>query len=279
MNIALIFAGGTGTRMGKQARPKQFLELHGKPVIIYTLQAFDQHKDIDAIVVVCKKDWIDFLNKKIAEFGLKKIAGVVCGGASGQESIYQGLKFCDEHHTRFNSNNTATNNGNSNNKENSSANPCASAHDDVAPYMDDVNPCVLVHDGVRPLIDEATITRCIESVQKYGNAITVVDSIETIVREQNSVVQEIVDRTSCKMARAPQAFYLKDLLQAHNQAKKDCLTESFIDSASLMQHYGHTLYVVKGNRENIKITTPIDFYSFAGLVDGAAGVFGSTEDM
>ena len=237
MNVALIFAGGTGSRMGNQARPKQFLELHNKPVIIYTLQAFETHEQIDGIVVVCKKDWIDFLNEQITKFELKKIAGVVEGGTSGQNSIYRGLEFCEKN------------------------------------YASDT--CVLVHDGVRPLIDKTTITRCIDSVKKYGNAITVVPSIETIIREQDNTVQEIVDRTSCKMARAPQSFYLKDLLDAHRRAQGEHLDKSFIDSASLMQYYGHKLHVVEGNRENIKITTPIDFYSFAGLVDGAAGVFGS----
>lgn len=89
MNYALIFAGGTGQRMNTKTRPKQFLELYGKPIILYTIEAFENHPAIDGIVVVCLKDWISFLKKKIAHYDITKVVDVIPGGATGQESIRQ----------------------------------------------------------------------------------------------------------------------------------------------------------------------------------------------
>lgn len=141
MNIAVIFAGGTGQRMNSRTKPKQFLLVHGKPIIIYTLEAFDQHPDIDAIVVVCLKEYIDVLEQLITKFGVGKIAAIVPGGSSGQESIRNGV--------------------------------------DKANRLYPADSVVIVHDGVRPLIDQQTITDCIVSVKKNGSAVTVVPATET----------------------------------------------------------------------------------------------------
>jgi D-ribitol-5-phosphate cytidylyltransferase len=238
-NIALIFAGGTGRRMSSASRPKQFLELHGKPIIVYTLEVFEAHPQVDAVVVVCLADWIGFLEDRVARAGLKKVQAIVAGGCDGQASIRNGVRAC------------------------------------AGRYPED--SCVLVHDGVRPLVDAATISRCIECVRAHGSAVTVVPAIETIVRQEGGVVTEIVDRASCEMARAPQAFLLGELARAHERAVEDGLGSAFIDTAGLMAHYGCELRVVEGNPENIKITTPVDFYSFAGIVDGAAGMFDAGE--
>lgn len=126
MNYALIFAGGTGQRMNTKTRPKQFLELYGKPIILYTIEAFENHPAIDGIVVVCLKDWIPFLKKKIAHYDIAKVIDVVPGGVTGQESIRNGLAALG-----------------------------AAVGRDHA---------VFVHDGVRPLVSDETITRCAESV-------------------------------------------------------------------------------------------------------------------
>ena len=142
MNIALIFAGGTGQRMNAGAVPEQFLKLHGKPIIIYTIEQFENHTQIDEIVVVCLEKWIPYLKKLLENFCIRKVNVIVPGGKTGQESIYNGIKVIFE---KFPS-----------------------------------DSIVLVHDGVRPLIDEATITANIDSVKKYGNAITVTPAIETL---------------------------------------------------------------------------------------------------
>ncbi|MEE0706776.1 MAG: 2-C-methyl-D-erythritol 4-phosphate cytidylyltransferase [Adlercreutzia sp.] len=228
MNCALIFAGGTGQRMNTKTRPKQFLELHGKPIILYTIEVFENHPDIDAIVVVCLEDWIPFLRKKLVHYDIAKVVAVVPGGATGQQSIRHGL-------------------------------------DALAEQVGE-NATVLVHDGVRPLISPETISDCIASVQEKGSAITVTPAIETIVQEDDGEIVNVIERQACRLAKAPQCFNLGELLAAHRQAEKDGLGD-FIDSATMMRHYGHTLYAVEGTPENIKITTPSDFYIFRAFVD------------
>lgn len=191
MNIAVIFAGGTGQRMNSRTKPKQFLLVHGKPIIIYTLEAFDQHPDIDAIVVVCLKEYIDVLEQLITKFGVGKIAAIVPGGSSGQESIRNGV--------------------------------------DKANRLYPADSVVIVHDGVRPLIDQQTITDCIVSVKKNGSAVTVVPATETIVQSEDGVITNIIDRKQCQLARAPQCFRLGELHDAHHKAVEEGLGD-FIDS-------------------------------------------------
>ena len=229
MNIAVIFAGGTGQRMNTKTLPKQFLELHGKPILVYTLEHFEKHRQIDGIVLVCVQDWLDYCEELLQKYHIKKVKAVVPGGQSGQESIRNGLNKAAE----------------------------------LFPQ----DSVVLIHDGVRPLIDEETISKDIAGVQQNGSAITVSPAIETIaLRSDTGEVGEIIERSRCQMAKAPQCFYLKDILSAHKKAQQENRND-FIDSASLMRHYGHSLFTVEGPTENIKITTPSDFYLFRALLD------------
>lgn len=229
MNYALIFAGGTGSRMNSKTLPKQFLELHGKPIIIYTIELFEEHPDIDGIVVVCLEKYIPYLEKLLKRFQITKVQAIVPGGDNGQESIYHGVRKLHE----------------------------------ICPE----DSIVLVHDGVRPLIDEDTITANIECARQNGNAITTSHAIETVVlcNDEGQIVQ-IADRSHCEMARAPQTFILKELYDCHQRAIKENI-HSFIDSASLMRYYGATLHTVEGPADNIKITTPPDFYIFRAIKD------------
>ena len=183
-NVAVIFAGGTGQRMNTRTRPKQFLELHGKPIIVYTLEVFDQHKEIDGIVLVMLESWIGYTEELVRKYGLKKVRKIVPGGASGQESIYNGLKGAAEFY----------------------------GDEDI----------VLIHDGVRPLIDEDTITENIRSVKERGTAITVTAAIETItMKDQTGAVGTIIDRSQCQLARAPQSFRLGHILGVHDRARQE----------------------------------------------------------
>lgn len=228
MNNVLIFAGGAGRRMNSRSKPKQFLKLYGKEIIIHTLDNFQNHPEVDNIVVVCIKGWIEYLQKLLAQYDMDKVRLIVAGGKTGQESIYNGLR----------------------------------ALSDFAPE----DSIVMVHDGVRPFVTDTLISDCIKSVKKNGSAITVTPAIETIVELDGKKIQTITDRSKCYLAKAPQCFYLGELLAAHEKAIKDGNT-SMIDSASLMKHYGHSLYVVPGSADNIKITTPADFYTFRALYD------------
>lgn len=230
MNIAVIFAGGTGQRMNTASKPKQFLELHGKPIIIYTLEYFQKHSQIDGIVVVCLESWIDYCENLLKKYQIDKVLKIVPGGNSGQESIFNGLE---------------------------------AAHQ----ISDNEQDIVLIHDGVRPLINEALITNCIASVKKHGNAITVSPAIETILlKTEDGDIGNILKRSECEMAKAPQCFYLNDIYSCHLKAKA-AGKDDFIDSASLMQYYGYKLNAVEGPLENIKITTPADFYIFRAIMD------------
>ena len=135
MNIGIIFAGGIGERMHSKDRPKQFLEIHNKPIIVHTIEHFENNELIDDVIVVCVEEWIDYFNELIYKFGLTKIKKVVGGGKSGQLSIYNGL--------------------------------CAAKE-----LVGDEDAVVLIHDGVRPLINSQLLTKNIENVKKYGSSIT-----------------------------------------------------------------------------------------------------------
>lgn len=229
MNIAIIFAGGTGQRMNTKTKPKQFLELHGKPIIIYTLEHFDQHELIDGIIVVCVKDWINYCQSLVEKFHVEKVKAIIPGGETGMLSRFEGVKKAAEL------------------------------------YQDDT--ICLMHDGVRPMIDHDIISRNIESVEMYGSAVTVAPAIETIaVRGTDNKVGQIIDRSKCQMAKAPQSFRLGKLFEAHQKAVEDGMLDC-IDTAYLMQLQGNDVYTVEGSAENIKITTPTDFYTFRALMD------------
>ena len=233
MNIAAIFAGGSGIRMNTKSRPKQFLELHGKPIIIYTLELFDNHPDIDAITIACIQSWIPFLEKQIRKFEINKVVKIVPGGATGQESIYNALCAAEQHAL-------------------SSQGP-----------LDGVN--VLIHDGVRPLITEQTITDNINKVMECGSCITCVPATETLVVRQQDDSLQIPSRKDSLIARAPQSFRLTDIISAHRKAIDEGRND-FIDSCTMMSHYGYTMGIVNGPVENIKITTPTDFFVFRAMV-------------
>lgn len=230
MNIAVIFAGGTGQRMHSKDVPKQFLKMHKKPIIIYTLEIFENHPEIDAIVIACVDTYIDYLNDLIYKYRIDKVKKIVPGGSTGQMSIYHGLEAAKE-----------VCNGN--------------------------DTIVLIHDGVRPLINDKVISDNIASVKKNGSAITTGVVQETIlVVNDNESIEYVPDRSHSRVAKAPQSFWLSDILSAHYQAQKEGIT-NYIDSCTLMKNYGHKLFLVDGPSENIKITTPGDFFVMRAFLD------------
>lgn len=231
MNIAVIFAGGAGQRMHSKERPKQFLEMNSKPIIIHTLEHFEKHPQIDAIVIACIEDWIPHLEELIYKYRIDKVKKIVPGGKSGQMSIYKGLR----------------------------------AARDIANNNDDI---VLIHDGVRPLINANVITRNIESVKKNGSAITTSPVQETIlvVTEESSSIDYVPSRKNSRVAKAPQSFWLKEILSAQEKAIAEG-HEDFIDCCTLMQAYNYKLFLIDGPKENIKITTPEDFYIMRAILE------------
>ncbi|MEE3404682.1 MAG: IspD/TarI family cytidylyltransferase [Acutalibacteraceae bacterium] len=230
MNIGVIFAGGVGSRMHSKDVPKQFLEIHNKPIIIHTLEYFERNDEIDAVVISCVEEWIPFLEKLLYKYRIEKVKKVVRGGATGQLSIYNGLRAAKE-------------------------------------VAGDEKSIVLIHDGVRPLISEELLSANIESVKKYGSAITSGIVKETIVIVgEDGMVEQVPSREKSRVAKAPQSFWLDDILEAHGKALSDGV-ENAIDSCTLMKSYGYRLHMVDGPYENIKITTPDDFYTMRAILD------------
>lgn len=228
-NIAIIFAGGSGARMGS-GMPKQFLEVAGKPIIIHTLDIFEEHDMIDKIYIACKEEYIKHLKKLIEKNLIKKVAGIVPGGTTGQDSIYKALKLAYEE-----------NDG-----------------DDI----------VLIHDGVRPYINSAVISEDIECVKQHGSAVTCTPLFETpVISSDGKTIEEAPSRDTFFTAQAPQCFYLKDVVAAHEQMRQNNPHyDGIIDTCTLMKKLGHDLVMVQGNRGNVKVTTPEDLYIFHGLV-------------
>ena len=205
---ALIFAGGTGKRMNTKTLPKQFLELHGKPIIIHTIEHFESHPEIKDIVVVCVDGWLDYCRDLLARFNIKKVSQVVPGGETGQMSIFNGLEALQEKYQE---------------------------NDDY----------VLIHDGVRPLIDGETISKNIESVKKYGTAITVKPVIETVVQvDEDNIINNVIERSTCQTAVAPQSFVLSEIYSLHMRAQAEKLFD-MTDSATLARYFGLPLHTVR----------------------------------
>ena len=228
MNIALIFAGGSGQRMNSKQKPKQMLELHGKPIIIYTLEEFEYHPQIDKIVIVSLESVIVELEKYIRRFELSKVAKIVKGGTTGFDSILNGL----------------------------------SALEDIATDGD----IVLIHDGVRPLVDEPTITSCIDCAKKNGNAIPSVPVSEGIIVSRNGeTVDDFPDRSIEYATKAPQTFEYRTIYDLYKRAKTENLTP--IESAHLCHYYGVKLHMIKGSYINIKVTTATDYYTFRAIYE------------
>lgn len=228
MAKALIFAGGTGRRMNSCSKPKQFLEMHGKPIIIYTLEHFEYHEEIDGIVIVCIKEWIEELKGLLNRYGITKVLNIVPGGDTGHDSIYYGLmamkEFCSK------------------------------------------NDIVLIHDGVRPLINEELISKNIESVKKHGNTITSEPVRESVVRckDKDNII-DVPPRDQMFVAKAPQSFRYGEILRLYEMAQED--GRKTIDSSHLCSLYKVPMHIVLSTKNNIKITEPADFYIYRAIYE------------
>lgn len=224
MNIAIIFAGGKGMRMGSEV-PKQFLELDGEPILANTIRRFEQNENIDKIYVSTRPEYIDFVKRMAQVYQFIKVVDVVEGGETALDSQYLALeRACDE-------------------KDN---NPKDSI--------------VLMHDGVRPFISNEIIDKVIEGVRENGNSITAVPATETVfVSNDGKTIETIPPRQNCYLAKAPQGYRIGELLEAFHKIQSspegygDCT-----DSCSIMRKCGKDIFFVPDGPHNIKITRPID---------------------
>lgn len=234
-NIVLIIAGGVGARMGQDI-PKQFINVYDKPVIVYTLEAFQKHPSIDAIEVVCLDGWHDVLWAYAKQFGIAKLENVVSGGKNGQDSIRNGLY-------------------------------------DIASRHNGSDDIVLVHDAIRPMVSNDIISDNIRVCRQYGNAITVVPCTAAMLKTFDSLsTEEQVPRDNLKITQTPQAFFLQDIIAAHKEALKKGITNS-VASCTMYIELGRKLYMSAGSEKNLKLTTAEDIEIFKALLNAKKDVW------
>lgn len=229
MNVAIIIAGGNGNRMGQDI-PKQFLNVYDKPIIIYTLEGFQNHPMIDAIEVVCIEGWSDVLKAYAKQFDINKLKWVVSGGESGQESIRNGV---------FNLESKI-----------------------------DGNDIVIIHDGIRPIVDETVLSDVIIKCQTYGNAVTSTPYNDQIfmVDDEISTVQ-FIPRETLRKVTTPQAYKFSKLNWAYHEAfEKSIGIKDSSYTNTMMVELGERLYFAKGSEKNIKLTTKDDLEIFKALL-------------
>lgn len=227
MNIALIIAGGSGQRMHNEI-PKQFLNVNDKPVIIYTLEAFQHHPDIDVIGVVCIDGWHDILWAYARQYHIDKLEWVISGGKNGQSSIRNGVFEAEKRYSK--------------------------------------DSIILVHDAIRPMVSHEIISDCIVQCREHGSAISVLPCNTAVLhKDTDTSSKRIVFRDELAMTQTPQAFCVGDLAQLHREALKRGITNS-VASCTLMIEMGRSVHFSVGSETNIKLTTPDDLLIFKALL-------------
>ena len=228
MVVALLTAAGTGTRM-KQDIPKQFMHVDNKPLIIYTLEAFQAHPGVDAVLVVTLDAWRSVLEAYASQFGISKLKWVVSGGATGQESIRNGLM-------------------------------------ELKKWLkpEDV---VIIHDGNRCLVSSEIISDSLAKYHTYGSAVAAIPCVEAVFEsEDGGVSSEVtIPREKLFRTQTPHVYSLEKLLWAHEEAQARGITNTAA-SCTLMQALGETVYFSKGSETNLKITTMDDLKIFEALL-------------
>lgn len=229
MNIAIIIAGGSGKRTGQDI-PKQFINIYDKPIIIYTLEGFQRHPDIDAIEVVCLDGWHDILRAYARQYNITKLKWIVSGGSTGQESIRNGVFNLKD--------------------------KCKS--DDI----------IIIHDGIRPMIDEEVLSDVIITCKKHGNAVTSLPYNEQIFRiKDEETTEEYIPRETLRRVMTPQAYKFDRLYWAYDKAFRENIgIHGSSYTNTMMVDLGETLYFSSGSNKNIKITTADDFELFKALL-------------
>ncbi|MCR5148727.1 MAG: 2-C-methyl-D-erythritol 4-phosphate cytidylyltransferase [Eubacterium sp.] len=227
MNIGLLIAGGSGARM-HQDIPKQFITVNEKPVIVYTLEAFQEHPLIDEIAVVCIAGWENVLMAYAKQFNITKLKYIIPGGENGQSSIRNGVFELEKHFSK----------------------------DDI----------VLIHDAIRPMVSAEIISDCIRVTEKNGCGITTIPCAEAMLMTEDGLVSnESYPRDNLKRTQTPQGFRIGDICELHREALEKGITNS-VASCTLMIEMGRPVYFSKGSEKNIKLTTVEDIDIFKALL-------------
>lgn len=226
-NVGLLIAGGSGNRM-HQDIPKQFITVNERPVIVYTLEAFEKHPEIDAIAVVCIEGWEQVLWAYAKQFNITKLKYVVPGGKNGQDSIRNGVFELEKHF--------------------------------------DQEDIVLVHDAIRPMVSAKIISDNIRVAMEFGNAITVIPCAEAMMQTEDGIVSiGSYPRDRLKRTQTPQTFHIGDICDLHRRALEAGVTNS-VASCTLKIEMGEQVYFSTGSEKNIKLTTVEDIDIFKALL-------------
>lgn len=231
MNIALLTAGGVGNRMGQDI-PKQFMTIYEKPVLIYTLEAFQKHTEINAIAVVCLPGWEPILKAYANQFRINKLKWIFQGGTSNQESIHNGIFGLKE-------------------------NGC------------DDNDIIIVHDGVRPLVSNKIISDNIATCKEFGYAVTGLVCKEVIMEIRDGVVLPIATpRERLARTQTPHTYHLGDLIKAHKDAAEKGIFDTVAPCDMIARIGEHDQHLVQGSEKNgLKLTRPEDVDIFKSLIE------------
>ena len=244
-HIALLLAGGDGTRAA-QSVPKQYVQIEGIPVLAYTMRAFDRHPLIDAIYVVCRKEWADLVRRTSTELAFTKFRDTIVAGDSCISSILNGIEHLSSLYSRPLPLSTEDN-------------PSTVAS---TPY----DPIVLVHDGVRPLVSSAIIADAIAVCQRHGNAIAAIQGEEAFMTGDATKATSMVPREQLWGAQTPHTFHLSTLVDVLNETRRRGITESQSLYTLMAELQRWPLYKSRGERVNLKITHPEDIWLFSRLV-------------
>jgi 2-C-methyl-D-erythritol 4-phosphate cytidylyltransferase len=229
MNVALILAAGTGSRMGNTDKPKQFLPIYGKPLMVHTIEAFEINDEVDAIVISTNEEYIDDVKVMCKQYDLTKVCKVVAGGDTRQISVYNGLKGVKE----------------------------------IGAKDDDI---IIIHDSARPLISQRIIRENIECCKAYGAVDTVIKATDTIVKSENGqTISDIPVRKELYQGQTPQTFNFSLIWNAH-EAVKNKSVPNVTDDTKLVLLLGHDVHLVEGDKLNFKITTFDDLMMLKALL-------------
>ena len=228
MVVALLTAAGTGKRMGQDI-PKQVMHEENKPIIIHTMEAFQKHPGIDAIMVVTLPSWIDVLKAYAKQFNISKLKWVVVGGETGQESIRNGILNLKE----------------------------VLSEEDI----------VMIHDGNRCMVSSEIISDSLATFKEHGSAVAAIPCVEAVFRlDEDEISSNIsIPREQLVRTQTPHTYKLGNLLWAHKEAEEKNITNTAA-TCTLMQQLGEKVYFSKGSEENIKITTVDDMMIFKALL-------------
>lgn len=228
MNIALVLAAGSGTRMNNE-QPKQFIMVKDKPLFIYSVETFQKNKDIDAIVIATSNEYIDYVQNKCEQLLMSKVKAVIEGGETRQASVYNGLKQIEK-------------------------------------MISSPKDLVLIHDSARPLVSQRIIDENIALAKQYGAVDTVIPASDTIVKSMDEeTLGDILNRSELYQTQTPQTFEFGIIKDAHEKALKEKVP-NVTDDCKLAMLYGTKVYFVKGDKFNFKVTTPEDLDLFKALV-------------